>query len=68
MLDWFQATAEEQAELAAAAAVARACIEEKHRPDGYNLGLNCGEAAGHSFSSAHARPAPLSRRSSRFWW
>ncbi len=58
VLDWFQATAEEQAELAAAAAVARACIEEKHRPDGYNLGLNCGEAAGQTVFHLHMHVLP----------
>ncbi|MBN9415056.1 MAG: HIT family protein [Candidatus Eremiobacteraeota bacterium] len=65
--DWFSATPEEQAELMATTPLARRCIEERHRPDGYNLGLNCGEAAGQTVFHLHlhvlprysgARPSP----------
>jgi diadenosine tetraphosphate (Ap4A) HIT family hydrolase len=56
--DWFAATEAEQGELMAAVAGARACIEERHRPDGYNLGLNCGEAAGQTVFHLHLHVLP----------
>jgi diadenosine tetraphosphate (Ap4A) HIT family hydrolase len=43
---WFAATDEERAELMAAVADTRAAIERIHQPDGYNLGVNIGQAAG----------------------
>lgn len=58
VLDWFAASPDEQAELMAAASVARSCIEEMHRPDGYNLGLNCGEAAGQTVFHLHLHVLP----------
>ncbi|MBX3170991.1 MAG: HIT family protein [Candidatus Eremiobacteraeota bacterium] len=58
LLDWFAASAEEQAELMAAAGPARSCIEAKYRPDGYNLGLNCGEAAGQTVFHLHLHLLP----------
>lgn len=56
--DWFAATPEEQAELTAAATVARRAIEQQHHPDGYNLGLNCGEAAGQTVFHLHLHVLP----------
>jgi diadenosine tetraphosphate (Ap4A) HIT family hydrolase len=41
---WFDARPEEQAELMSAIRVARAAIETRHRPDGYNIGINVGAA------------------------
>ncbi len=43
---WFEATQEEQAALVNAIDTARAVIQERHRPDGFNIGLNVGKAAG----------------------
>lgn len=39
---WFEATAEEQAELIAATRIARRLINEEHDVDGYNIGVNIG--------------------------
>jgi diadenosine tetraphosphate (Ap4A) HIT family hydrolase len=43
---WFEATERERAALAAATELVKAEIEKLHRPDGYNIGINVGEAAG----------------------
>lgn len=58
VLDWFAATGEEQASLMAAVSVARSCIEARFKPDGYNLGLNCGEAAGQTVFHLHLHVLP----------
>jgi len=43
---WFEATEEERTELITAIAKARAAIEQTYRPDGFNIGINLGKAAG----------------------
>jgi len=47
---WFDANAEERAALFKALDAAKAIIEQNHRPDGYNIGINCGPSIGY-FSS-----------------
>lgn len=37
---------------------AKAAIEQRLRPDGYNVGVNCGEAAGQSVWHAHIHVIP----------
>lgn len=57
--DWFEANAEEQAELNAAIRLARMAIDEAGlRPQGYNLGMNCGEAAGQTVPHLHLHVIP----------
>jgi diadenosine tetraphosphate (Ap4A) HIT family hydrolase len=55
---WFEATEEEQHALAAAISVARAEIEKRHRTDGYNVGMNLGEAAGQTVAHVHVHVIP----------
>jgi diadenosine tetraphosphate (Ap4A) HIT family hydrolase len=55
---WFDATLEEQAELNAAISIARAIILEKYRPDGLNIGINVGEAAGQTIFHLHVHVIP----------
>lgn len=55
---WFDATPEEQAELLSAIRVARAAIETRHRPDGYNIGINVGAAAGQTVFHLHVHVIP----------
>jgi diadenosine tetraphosphate (Ap4A) HIT family hydrolase len=58
---WFDATFEEQAELNAAIAIARAMILEKYQPDGFNIGVNVGEAAGQTVFHLHVHVIPRYR-------
>ena len=55
---WFDATPEEQQALTSALALARAAIEESHHPDGYNIGINSGEAAGQTVHHLHVHLIP----------
>ena len=50
---WFDATPEEQAELIAALSQVKEHIETEHAPDGYNMGINDGEAAGQTIHHLH---------------
>ena len=42
-----------QGALPAVLDLAKAWIEERHQPDGYNVGMNCGEAAGQTVMHFH---------------
>ena len=56
--EWFAASPEEQAELMRAVGVARAAIETEHQPDGYNIGINIGRAAGQTVFHLHVHVIP----------
>jgi hypothetical protein len=51
---WFDATRAEQRELLEAVDVARARIEASHAPDGCNIGVNVGAAAGQTSTDGRA--------------
>jgi ATP adenylyltransferase len=55
---WFEATPEERAELTAALDLARAAILKVHRPDGFNIGVNVGAAAGQTVAHLHVHVIP----------
>ncbi len=55
---WFDASAEERAELMAAVDIARTTIEAEHEPDGYNIGINVGEAGGQTVGHLHVHVIP----------
>ena len=55
---WFDATDEERMELMAAVSDARRAIEQVHQPDGYNLGVNVGHAAGQTVFHLHVHVIP----------
>jgi diadenosine tetraphosphate (Ap4A) HIT family hydrolase/HKD family nuclease len=57
---WFDATKEEQAELVAAIDIARAAIDRRlhGQPDGYNIGVNVGRAAGQTVFHLHVHVIP----------
>ena len=56
--DWFGLSPVEQAALPEAIARAKFWIEQHHQPDGYNIGMNCGEAAGQSVMHFHCHVIP----------
>lgn len=55
---WFDATPEEQQELTAAIEIARAAILARHHPDGFNVGMNLGAAAGQTVGHLHVHVIP----------
>ena len=55
---WFDATAEEQRELLDSIQVARDANERDHEPDGFNIGLNIGDAAGQTVPHLHLHVIP----------
>jgi len=55
---WFDASREEQAELLVAVDAAREAIEKTRSPDGYNIGVNIGAAAGQTVFHLHMHVIP----------
>lgn len=56
--EWFEATSAEQLALIAALPVARDAIQARYKPDGYNIGINIGEAAGQTVFHLHVHLIP----------
>ena len=57
-LDYFYLNKEEQSELTSLIEVAKEIIEKERKPDGYNIGMNCGEAAGQTVMHFHCHVIP----------
>jgi diadenosine tetraphosphate (Ap4A) HIT family hydrolase len=55
---WFDATPDEQAAILHGIEIARAAILERYKPDGFNIGINVGEAAGQTVFHLHAHLIP----------
>ena len=55
---WFDASSEEQGELIEAIAITKRVIEERYQPDGYNIGINVGEAGGQTVFHLHVHVIP----------
>lgn len=55
---FFDLTKEEQLDLLKLADDVKLIIEEKYHPDGYNIGVNVGEAAGQSVFHVHMHLIP----------
>jgi len=55
---WFEASSEEQTELLSAIEKTRMIIEERYKPDGYNIGVNIGQAAGQTVFHLHMHVIP----------
>ena len=58
---WFEATLEEQRSLLRGLDIARRHVEERFRPQGFNIGVNVGEAAGQTVSHLHVHLIPRYR-------
>jgi len=55
---WFDASPEEQHELMRGVEAVRAIIDRKYHPDGYNIGVNVGLAAGQTIFHLHVHVIP----------
>jgi diadenosine tetraphosphate (Ap4A) HIT family hydrolase len=55
---YFEATAEEKSALLALLEVAKRLLDEQYAPDGYNIGVNVGEAAGQTIPHLHLHLIP----------
>ncbi len=55
---WFEASEPERAALVAAVDRAREAITKLHAPDGFNIGINVGQAAGQTVFHLHVHVIP----------
>ena len=55
---WFDMSKVEQAEALELIDKVKVMLDEKHSPDGYNIGMNCGETAGQTIPHAHIHVIP----------
>lgn len=56
--DYFELSIDEKTDLGTAILLAKKIIEENHTPDGFNIGMNCGEAAGQTVFHFHCHVIP----------
>ena len=56
--DYFELSDVEQKELTHLICVSKIIIEQKYKPDGYNIGMNCGESAGQTVFHFHCHIIP----------
>jgi len=59
--EYFQATAEEKTAIWALVDEMKVIIDEEYKPDGYNIGVNIGGAAGQSVPHIHIHMIPRYR-------
>lgn len=57
-VDYFELTSDEKADLDNAISLARSLVEAEFSPDGYNIGMNCGESAGQTVFHFHCHLIP----------
>lgn len=56
--DFFSTTTEERQAFSDLLDEARQFLDQKNRPDGYNIGINCGEPAGQTVMHLHIHLIP----------
>lgn len=56
--DYFSLTDIEKHELINTIDIAKSLIEKEYQPDGYNIGINCGEVAGQTIFHFHCHVIP----------
>ena len=55
---WFDATTAEQHAIMDLVEAAKRLLDERHQPDGYNIGINVGTAAGQTVMHLHVHVIP----------
>ncbi|HDZ38316.1 MAG TPA: HIT family protein [Marinobacter sp.] len=56
--DWFDLTSAEQQAIMELVKQGKQWLEERYQPDGYNIGMNCGAAAGQTVLHMHCHLIP----------
>jgi diadenosine tetraphosphate (Ap4A) HIT family hydrolase len=56
--DYFELTEAEKLNLHSAIKTAKEIVEQRYRPQGYNIGMNCGEVAGQTIFHFHCHLIP----------
>ncbi|MCG8519614.1 MAG: HIT domain-containing protein [Pseudomonadales bacterium] len=56
--DWFDLTVAEQRAIMELIELGKQWLEERYQPDGYNIGMNCGAAAGQTVMHMHCHLIP----------
>jgi len=56
--DFFDLTVKEKEDLPKTIEIARELIQSNYSPDGFNIGMNCGEAAGQTVFHFHCHVIP----------
>lgn len=59
---WFTSSNEVKNEIIHILDKLKKLLDEKYRPDGYNIGINCGEAAGQTVMHLHVHLIPRYRK------
>jgi diadenosine tetraphosphate (Ap4A) HIT family hydrolase/predicted house-cleaning noncanonical NTP pyrophosphatase (MazG superfamily) len=57
-LNWFTASQEVKLDILHALTAMKRTLDEEFHPDGYNIGMNCGESAGQSIMHLHVHLIP----------
>lgn len=60
--DWFELTDLERTAINELLVEAKIWLDAKYQPDGYNIGMNCGAAAGQTVFHMHCHLIPRYRR------
>ena len=61
VVSFFETTAEERREMMELLDEAKAVLDREHKPDGYNIGINDGQAAGQTVMHVHIHLVPRYR-------
>lgn len=56
--DFFSLNENEKFDLFKTIEIAKSLIEKEYKPDGYNIGMNCGESAGQTIFHFHCHVIP----------
>lgn len=56
--NWFEATQEVQFDIFKAISETKKILDQEYHPDGYNIGINCGQAAGQTVMHLHVHLIP----------